>query len=336
MIMLAVQTFLLMGIAWILGCVIGCLLYAWFGPVNAEATPAAETTSSAGRNIGRPRLIGEAVSAEDMPKATALYTGHDGDSGGQGVSAGAGGMDAAMPPPVPPVAVNPISVEPERPEPVATSTVVPAAADVGETLELDASDEKAQAADSIGERPPALKSARGGVPDDLKMIKGIGRQNEGRLNALGTYHFDQVASWNAGQCRWVGSYLAFAGRIEREDWVNQAKVLASGEATEFSKRAASGKVSSSSGKAEKVAEGFAGAKPRTMKAPRKSGADKLTQIQGIGNAVEKRLFELGIFHFDQIAKWSDENSAWVGNQIGFPGRVERENWVAKAKALSGK
>jgi len=96
-----------------------------------------------------------------------------------------------------------------------------------------------------GTRPLGLAAPRGGKADDLKLIKGIGKQNEARLHGLGIWHFDQIAAWSAEHARWVGSYLAFAGRIEREQWIAQAKELAGGGTTEFARRAAAGLVKSS-------------------------------------------------------------------------------------------
>ncbi len=96
-----------------------------------------------------------------------------------------------------------------------------------------------------GTRPRGYATPRGGKADDLKRIRGIGKQNEGRLHALGIWHFDQVASWTLEEIKWIGSYLAFPGRIEREDWLAQAKVLATGAETEFSKRVARGDVATS-------------------------------------------------------------------------------------------
>ena len=87
-------------------------------------------------------------------------------------------------------------------------------------------------------RPAALDQARDGTPDDLKMIKGVGPKLEGLLHSLGFYHFDQVAGWSPAEIAWVDQNLeGFKGRVIRDDWVAQAKILATGEATEFSKRA---------------------------------------------------------------------------------------------------
>lgn len=81
-----------------------------------------------------------------------------------------------------------------------------------------------------GRRPPAIAAPEGEGPDDLKLLKGIGPQNERRLNALGIFHFRQIALWTPEEAAWVGSYLAFPGRIEREDWIGQAKTILDGGA----------------------------------------------------------------------------------------------------------
>jgi NADH-quinone oxidoreductase subunit E len=79
----------------------------------------------------------------------------------------------------------------------------------------------------------------------------------------------------------------------------------------------------------------AGKKPRTMKAPRKAGADDLKMIKGVGPKLEELLHSLGFFHFDQVAKWSDEEVQWVDRNLeGFKGRVSRDNWVKQAKLLA--
>jgi len=89
-----------------------------------------------------------------------------------------------------------------------------------------------------GSRPEALPSARDGQPDDLKLIKGVGPKLEKLLHSMGFYHFDQIANWTRNEIAWVDGHLeGFSGRVARDDWVAQAKLLASGQQTEFSKRA---------------------------------------------------------------------------------------------------
>lgn len=93
--------------------------------------------------------------------------------------------------------------------------------------------------------PETLDGPRGGKPDDLKKLKGVGPKLEATLHELGFYHFDQVANWGPAEVAWVDSRLKFKGRIERDGWIDQAKVLAAGEDTEFSKRVEAGEVASS-------------------------------------------------------------------------------------------
>jgi len=75
-------------------------------------------------------------------------------------------------------------------------------------------------------------------------------------------------------------------------------------------------------------------KPRTMKAPRKSGADDLKRISGVGPKLEGVLNELGFWHFDQIAKWTGTEVAWVDSRLKFKGRIERDNWIDQAVKLA--
>ena len=94
-----------------------------------------------------------------------------------------------------------------------------------------------------GSAPGALKAPEGGKADDLKMIKGVGPGLEKLLNGMGVFHFAQIAGWSAADVDWVDNNLVrFKGRASRDNWVQQAKTLAKGEATEFSARVKDGKV----------------------------------------------------------------------------------------------
>ncbi len=95
------------------------------------------------------------------------------------------------------------------------------------------------------EKPNLLSAPRGGVKDNLQLIKGVGAKIEETLNILGIYHFDQIANLTQEQIIWVDEQISFPGRIARDNWISQAKVLASGEDTEFSKRVENGEVATS-------------------------------------------------------------------------------------------
>lgn len=86
-------------------------------------------------------------------------------------------------------------------------------------------------------QPETLEAPRGGEADDLKKIKGVGPRMENMCNMLGFWHFEQIANWTPAEVAWVDENLeGFKGRVSRDDWVAQAKILAEGGETEFSKK----------------------------------------------------------------------------------------------------
>lgn len=119
---------------------------------------------------------------------------------------------------------------PAQPE-AAAAAVQPTAT---ETVEIPESEQV---------RPEALQAARDGKADDLKRIKGIGPKLEAMLNGMGFFHFDQIAAWSPQEMAWVDQNLeGFKGRATRDQWVAQAKLLATGQETDFSKRVDKGDV----------------------------------------------------------------------------------------------
>jgi predicted flap endonuclease-1-like 5' DNA nuclease len=79
-------------------------------------------------------------------------------------------------------------------------------------------------ADARAAPPPALARPEG-EPDDLKRISGIGPGIEKTLHELGIFHFRQIAAFTPEHVAWVNQRLRFKGRIEREDWIGQARRL---------------------------------------------------------------------------------------------------------------
>lgn len=76
--------------------------------------------------------------------------------------------------------------------------------------------------------PVALFTAPEGEPDDLKKISGVGPVLEKKLHGLGITKYAQVAAFTEEDVARVDDALSFKGRIGREDWIGQAKVLAEG------------------------------------------------------------------------------------------------------------
>lgn len=112
--------------------------------------------------------------------------------------------------------------------------------DTPDNLKANLSSETTQVLDDTW-KPHGFDSAPDNS-DDLKRIKGIGPVIEKTLNGLGVYQFEQISQWNDDNVSWIENFLAFPGRIGREEWVSQSKVLNAGETTEFSKRVDDGSV----------------------------------------------------------------------------------------------
>lgn len=146
--------------------------------------------------------------------------------------------------------------------------------------------------------------------DDLTRINGIGPVIGEKLNKHGVYTFAQIAEWTPANVDTFNNELDFPGRVEREEWIPQAKEL--------------------------MAQDASGTTPREYglvfdQAP--PDADDLTQIKGIGKVLAGKLNEKGIYKFSQIANWTQPNVDAFNEELDFPGRIERENWVPQAKQL---
>lgn len=137
-------------------------------------------------------------------------------------------------------AVQTAAVAPERP-----LTVVP------EPIEADAVPEipvelpplrrESEVETPVGPKfdpiPRPRIAAAVGAPDDLELIKGVGPKLNTLLVSLGVTRFDQIAAWSAGDVAEVDGYLgSFKGRIDRDNWVDQAGYLARGDVQGFEAR----------------------------------------------------------------------------------------------------
>lgn len=96
---------------------------------------------------------------------------------------------------------------------------------------------KAAAAKPKAKAAPKKAAAKPKIPDNLELMKGVGPKLNGLLKSLGVSKFEQVASWKAADIREVDSKLgAFSGRIARDNWVDQAKLLSKGDVKNFEKK----------------------------------------------------------------------------------------------------
>ena len=80
---------------------------------------------------------------------------------------------------------------------------------------------KGQLASAIGTK---IKVAKESEKDDLKQISGVGPFLETKLNNLGIYTFEQVSQFDTELMQIVNDAIEFfPGRVQRDDWVGQAK-----------------------------------------------------------------------------------------------------------------
>ena len=120
-------------------------------------------------------------------------------------------------------------------------------AGIGEVVAVAAQDEIEEAEAQKPETPkpaapkPAASSpelplgaAPAGEGDDLRRIKGVGPKLVKLLQSQGVTRFEQIANWTDADIDRIDAQLgSFAGRIRRDNWVEQAKYLASGDTAGF-------------------------------------------------------------------------------------------------------
>jgi len=158
--------------------------------------------------------------------------------------------------------------------------------------------------------------------DDLKMISGIGPFIEERLHALDIFTIRQISRFTARDVETINDAIEyFSGRIERDEWVAQAKEIIHNK---DKKAELLQRISERRGKIYYSRIGIA----------KKEEADDLTTITGIGGWIKEKLNVLDIYTFQQIANFTDEDVQIVTDAIEyFPGRIERDEWIIQAREL---
>jgi predicted flap endonuclease-1-like 5' DNA nuclease len=125
------------------------------------------------------------------------------------------------------------------------SPVTGTMAGIGEVIAVAAHDEVEHAIVSRAEQEMREKmeaseaAAAEPVPqpatsDDLTRIKGLGPKLATLLNTLGVTSFGQIAAWDEPEIDRIDTQLgAFKGRIRRDNWVEQARLLQSGDTAAY-------------------------------------------------------------------------------------------------------
>lgn len=257
----------------------------------------------------------------------------------------------------------------EPPAPVLRSTVAEPAPGL-----------RAGAAPVVGKSAPGLvEPARPIRPlppsevDNLQRIRGIDAELARRLATAGIKRYEEIAAWSAADVERFDRDLAGAGRIARENWIEQAQILMKGGATAFSRAfdrgspgapiplpeapAAAGEATAAGGPESAPparpfllgalrsvrSQAYQNPEPGPEAAYRvgshnrvvRSGPPQdLKRIRGIGVLIEKRLNAMQIATYEQIANWTAQDIERVSRVLDFKGRIERENWVEQARILA--
>jgi len=158
--------------------------------------------------------------------------------------------------------------------------------------------------------------------DDLRMISGIGLVNEASLNALDIYTFRQISKFTSQDIDAINdAIIYFSGRIERDQWVEQAIELEhrNDMRSDLFKR---------------ISERKSNIQYNRIGIAHKDEADDLTIISGIGGWIKEKLNALDIYTFRQISNFTEEDVKAVTEAIEyFPGRIERDEWILQAQEL---
>lgn len=347
MIALTWQTMLLLTIAYFAGCIVGCLARKLVGaspaiapepafeaaaPVPVAPPPVREVARVAATpavEVEPPAPVSRPMPGAAPPKA---FRRADTDTPDDVVP-----VEPPVEPPPPPARREPLPV---REAPPATTVEPPLSA-------------AAAVAAAVAERmavptPPVAPEPAPVAGDDLTRIRAIDAELAAKLNELGVSQYADIAGWTSDDVRTASELLGFSGRIERENWIEQAQILARGGATSYATGLVSDAIRTEApvdapappDRGPEVPARAAFAEPQPAAPPpaavpaKVSDRDNLQRIGGISAEIEDVLNAHEITRYSQIAGWSAEDVQRVEGLFGFSGRVSRENWIEQAQILA--
>ena len=130
------------------------------------------------------------------------------------------------------VAPKPAAAETAKPAKPATATAKPKAAPAAKAAAPAKEKPAPKPAAAVKTAPAAPQ-----IPDDIALLKGVGPKLVALLQSMGVTSLEQIATWSAADVTEIDSKLgAFAGRLKRDNWVDQAKLLSAGDIAGFEKK----------------------------------------------------------------------------------------------------
>jgi len=176
--------------------------------------------------------------------------------------------------------------------------------------------------------------------DKLTNIKGVGEVLEPKLNEFGVYQYKQIALWSQDNIDAFSEDLDFPGRVEREQWVNQAADLHRENHGEhlapiinIYHPAKTRTIVKETGPSLEDFDGDdvkADEKLGILYNKRPDTVDDLKRIKGVANVLEGKLNDYGVYRYKQVALWNKNNIDEFSEALAFPDRIERDQWIAQA------
>ncbi len=148
------------------------------------------------------------------------------DKSGVKEAIGTGSVSAAAIAAMKPASNKPARAEMGKPAPKAKAAKAAKPA----KAEAEAKPAKKAAAKPAAKKaePKAAAAKETAGADDLKQLSGVGPALEKKMHEAGVTSFAQIAGWSADDVAAIEEKLSFKGRVERDDWIAQAKTLAKG------------------------------------------------------------------------------------------------------------
>jgi len=363
MIALAWQTLLILTVAYFLGCIVGCLArkLVGAGPVVSaepllEAAVPAPVAPPPPREVARvvavPAPVAEAAvpTARPVPGAATTKAFRRADRDTPDDPAPAELPSEPEPPRRVPPKVSDVPPPVTLAEPISAAEAVAAA--VAERMAVPTPPVALEVPEPVDVEPAAPEPAASpAAVDDLTRIRAIDAELAAKLNELGVTRYAEIAGWTSEDVHTASDLLGFSGRIERENWIEQAQILARGGATSYATGLASAALRAIAAPAAapppplpergpEVATRAAFAEPRPAPPPaaappvKVSDRDSLQRIGGISGEIESALNAHEIARYSQIAGWTAADVERVEALLGSSGRISRENWIEQAQILA--
>ncbi|MEM8547470.1 MAG: helix-hairpin-helix domain-containing protein [Pseudomonadota bacterium] len=198
------------------------------------------------------------------------------------------------------------------------------------------------------------------MPQDLTTIRGIDAATAVVLEREGVTRYEQLSAWNEGDVARINRALGGMRRVQEENWIEQASVLAGGGLTSFARRRMANAAAGGAGAAQIVQpsadQGSAVSlkpSPPAVAVPVAAAAsaaashvngstvsadvigDDLTAVNGITPEIARTLKEQGISRYAQLARLDEAGASRLNGLLGIKDRVQNEGWIAQAAALAG-